>query len=98
SSVVMSFADFKDIAKTLGAMGLGSLAANLEKAFNVRSVIVTDKASQIIVGDFEGLHANYYAELIDKDKDADSGMYSFAFAFTFDIQIIKQLLRLVSVE
>ncbi|HBI1043170.1 TPA: phage capsid protein, partial [Staphylococcus aureus] len=98
-SVVMNTEHHDKLIKELAQMGLGTLAGDLTKLFNVSHVVVTDDAQDIFVGDFgHAIYAKYEPIMYNKKKQALKGVYQFALNYVFDIKIVPELLRIVKVK
>ncbi len=80
-------------------MGLGGLAGDLTKLFNVSHVVVTDDAQDIFIGDFgHAIYAKYEPIMYNKKKQALRGVYQFALNYVFDIKIVPELLRIINIK
>lgn len=97
-SVVMNTEHHDKLIQELAQMGLGALAGDLNKLFNITNIVVTDDTQDILVGDFgHGIYAKYEAIMYNKKKQAMRGVYQFALNYVFDIKIIPELLRIVKI-
>ncbi|MES1479757.1 hypothetical protein ABUT74_03155, partial [Escherichia coli] len=98
-SIVMNTDHHDKLIKEFAQVGLGALAYDLTKLFNVSHVVVTDDAQDIFVGDFgHAIYAKYEPIMYNKKKQALKGVYQFALNYVFDIKIVPELLRIVKVK
>lgn len=97
-SVVMNTEHHDKLIQELAQMGLGALAGDLNKLFNITNIVITDDAQDILVGDFgHGIYAKYEAIMYNKKKQAMRGVYQFALNYVFDIKIVPELLRIAKI-
>ncbi|UXR49598.1 phage capsid protein [Staphylococcus simulans] len=98
-SIVMNTDHHDKLIKELAQMGLGALAGDLNKLFNVSHVVITDDAQDIFVGDFaHAVYAKYEPIMYNKKKQAFKGIYQFSLNYVFDIKVVAELLRIVKIN
>ncbi|UXR29922.1 phage capsid protein [Staphylococcus simulans] len=98
-SIVMNTDHHDKLIKELVQMGLGALAGDLNKLFNVSHVVITDDAQDIFVGDFaHAVYAKYEPIMYNKKKQAFKGIYQFSLNYVFDIKVVAELLRIVKIN
>ncbi|MCE5023399.1 phage major capsid protein [Staphylococcus simulans] len=98
-SIVMNTDHHDKLIKELAQMGLGALAGDLNKLFNVSHVVITDDAQDIFVGDFaHAVYAKYEPIMYNKKKQALKGIYQFSLNYVFDIKVVAELLRIVKIN
>lgn len=98
-SIVMNTDHYNSLIKELSQLGLGSLAIDLPKLFNITNVVVNDYAHDIFIGDFKhGIYAKYRAVRYNQKKNANDGVYQMSLHYAFDIKIVSSLLRMLTIN
>jgi HK97 family phage major capsid protein len=98
ASVVMKYADYVSILKTLANSSKDLFSAPPERVLG-KPVVFCDSATTPIVGDFRYLHLNYENPVVfDTDKDVQAGDFIFVLTAWFDQwRLLNSAFRLTKV-
>jgi len=98
ASVVMKYADYVTILKTLSNSSRDLFSAPPERVIG-KPVVFCDSATTPVVGDFRYLHLNYENPVVfDTDKDVTAGDFVFVLTAWFDqYRLLNSAFRLTKV-